>query len=147
MKIFNRSASYDYTILDRFEAGIKLTGAEVKSVKGGHVSLTGSFVKLMGTEAFLINSKIEPYSFAKNVNYDPQRTRKLLLHKREVISLLRKMDSANLTLVPVSMYLQHGLVKVEVALAKGKKQYEKRESIKKREDQRLLDRQFRGKVK
>ena len=147
MKIFNRSATYDYTILDRFEAGVKLTGPEFKSVKGGHVSLTGSYVKMLGTEAYLINAKIEPYSFAKVENYDPQRTRKLLLHKREVMALKTKLDTTNLTLVPLSIYIHHGFVKVEIALAKGKKQFEKRETLKKRAETRELDREFRGKVK
>lgn len=146
MKIFNRSAYHDYTILEHFEAGIKLTGPEVKSVKGNLVSLTGAFVRLIGSEAYLVNAQIQPYIFARIEGYDPRRTRKLLLSKKEIIALKGKIEGANLTLVPLSLYTSHGLVKVEVGLAKGKKQYEKRETLKKRETLRELERDYRGKV-
>lgn len=147
MKTVNRSVYHDYTIADTFEAGIKLTGPEVKSVKGNRISLTGSFVKIVGSEVYLINAQIQPYIFASVVGYDTRRTRKLLLSKKEILSLKGKIDGANLTLVPLSIYTTHGLVKVEVGIARGKKQYEKRELLKKRAQKLELERQFRGKVK
>jgi SsrA-binding protein len=146
MKIINRSAFYEYTILDRFEAGIKLMGTEVKSAKAGHVSLNGAYVKIMGSEVYLINAKIFPYEFARTENYEPARTRKLLLSKNEIISLKSKITGANLTLVPVAVYSKHGLVKVEVGLAKGKKQYEKKQTIKLREQKQEIEREYRGKL-
>lgn len=147
MKIFNRRATHDYTILDKFEAGIHLAGAEVKSLKGGHASLDGSFVRLMGSEAYLVNAQIFPYIYARPQGYDPRRTRKLLLHKKEIISLKSKIEGSNLTLVPLFWYTKGPLVKLEVGLARGKREYEKREA-KKREDQRReLEQEYRGKVK
>jgi SsrA-binding protein len=145
--ISNKKATYDYTILEHIEAGINLTGAEVKSIKGGHARLEGSFVRIIGSEAYLVNSQIFPYIYARPEGYDPKRTRKLLLHKAELIRLKSKLESANLTLVPLSWYTRGPLVKLEIGLARGKKQYEKRE-VKRREDQkRELERDYRGKVK
>lgn len=146
MKIINRSALHDYTISDRLEAGIKLTGPEVKSVKGNRVSLTGAFVRIMGTEAYLVNAQIQPYIFARIENYDPRRTRKLLLSKQEITALKGKIEGANLTLVPLSLYTKHGLIKLEIGLGRGKKQYEKREVLKKKDALRELEREYRGKV-
>lgn len=146
MKISNRSAFHDYTVLDRLEAGIKLLGPEVKSVKGNRASLAGAFVRLIGSEAYLVNAQIQPYIFARVENYDPRRTRKLLLSKKEIISLKGKIEGANLTLVPLSLYTKHGLVKVEVGLARGKKQYEKREMLRRRDQLRELEREHKGKV-
>ncbi len=147
MKIINRYATHDYTIGERFEAGIKLTGAEVKSAKGGHVSLKGAFVRIIGNEAFLINAHIEPYPFAALKEYDPRRTRKLLVGKKQIISLNSKISGEGLTLVPLSMYATHGLVKLEVGVAKGKKLYDHRTEIKKRTQKRELEREYRGKVR
>ena len=146
MKIVNRRALYDYQILDKFEAGIKLTGAEVKSVKGERMSLTGSFVKIIGSEAYLINALIPLYEYARPPEYDERRTRKLLLHKRELISLKTKLESSNLTLVPVSVYTKDGFIKVEIGLARGKKEYQKKEVIKRRDLSRDIESQLRGKV-
>ncbi len=146
MRISNPSAFHDYTISERFEAGVKLSGPEVKSVKGGHLSLKGSFVRLVGTEMYLVNATVSPYTFASVVGYDPRRTRKLLLHKREIMSLKGKLDTAPLTLIPISIYTRHGIIKLEVGLAKGKKQFEKRESIKKRDSEREIRRFYRGKL-
>lgn len=147
MKIFNKKATFEYEILERLEAGVSLTGAEVKSVKGGHAQLTGAFVRIIGSEAYLVNAQIFPYLYARPEGYDPKRTRKLLLHKSELIRLKSKLDGANLTLVPLSWYTRGPLVKLEIGLARGKKQYEKREA-KRREDQKIeLEREFRGKVK
>src|SRR3990167_6450553 len=133
MKIANKRAFFDYEILEKFEAGINLYGAEVKAVRLGHADLTGSHVRIMGSEAYLINAKIFPYQYARPENYDEQRTRKLLLHKSEIIALKSKTEGQNLTLVPVSMYTTKSFIKVEIALGKGKKQYDKKEAIKKRD--------------
>ena len=147
MKIFNKKATYEYTILERFEAGVNLTGAEVKSVKGGHAKLEGAFVRIIGSEAYLVNAQIFPYIYARPEGYDPKRTRKLLLHKAELVRLKSKLEGANLTLVPLSWYTKGPLIKLGIGLARGKKQYEKRE-VKRKEDQRReLERDFRGKVK
>ncbi len=147
MKITNKRAGYEYTILDRIEAGVHLTGPEVKSLREGHGKLEGAFVRVMGSEAYLVNAHIFPYRFAQLVNYDPKRTRKLLLHKKEIISLKSKLEGANLTLVPLSWYTRGPRIKLEIGLARGKKQYEKREAKRKEDQRRELDREFRGKVK
>jgi len=142
MKITNKKAFFNYTLTETFEAGVNLLGHEVKSVRLGKADLTGSFVKIVGNEAFLINAKIFPYQNSQSEGYDERRTRKLLLHKNEIISLKSKTDGANLALVPVSMYLKNGFIKLEVGLGKGKKQYEKRESIKKKDIQRDIEREL-----
>lgn len=147
MKIVNRRALYDYQILEKFEAGIRLTGPEVKSIRGERVSLTGSFVRIMGSEAYLVHALIPLYEYAKVPDYDERRTRKLLLHKRELVSLKTKLAASNLTLVPLSLYTtKDGLIKVEVGLAKGKKEYQKKEVIKQRDLARDMEAQIRGKV-
>src|SRR3990167_1411762 len=132
MKIANRRALHDYTIIDTLEAGIRLSGAEVKSIKGGRVSLEGSFVRIIGSEIYLVNAQIFPYPYARPEGYDPKRSRKLLLHKKEILSLKSKMSSSPLTLVPLECYITHGFIKLKVGLARGKKEYEKREKLKKR---------------
>lgn len=147
MRITNRKATYDYTILDRFEAGVILTGSEVKSLRGGHGRLEGSFVRIIGSEAYLVNAQIYPYAFARVENYDPKRTRKLLLHKKEIIGLKTKIEGQNLTLVPLSWYTAGPRIKLEVGLARGKKKYEKREAKKREDQKRELEQEFRGKIK
>jgi len=136
MKIANRRAYSDYTLFERIEAGINLLGAEVKAAKLGHADITGSHVRITGSQAYLIGSKIYPYKYARPESYDEGRTRKLLLHKRELMVIKSKTDGQNLTIVPVSLYTKGGFIKLELALGKGKKQYEKRAAIKKREQQR-----------
>ncbi len=142
MKIVNKRAFFDYSILEKFEAGINLYGAEVKAVRLGHADLTGSHVRIMGSEAYLINAKIFPYKYSRPENYDEQRTRKLLLHKQEIIALKSKTEGQNLTLVPVSMYTTKSFIKVEIALGKGKKQYDKKESIKKKDLKREIEQEM-----
>ena len=139
MKIINKRAFFDYQILERFEAGINLYGSEVKAVRLGHADLTGSHVRIMGSEAYLINAKIFPYQYSRPENYDEQRTRKLLLHKKEIIALKSKTEGQNLALVPLSMYTTKSFIKVEIALGKGKKQYNKKEAIKKKDVQREIE--------
>lgn len=147
MHITNKKASHDYTILDRFESGIQLNGAEVKSLKGGHATLDGSFVRIIGSEAYLVNAQIFPFIYARPEGYDPRRTRKLLMHKSELLSLKGRTDGANLTLIPIAWYTKGPLVKLEIGLARGKKQYEKREAKRREDQKRELERDFRGKIK
>lgn len=133
MKIVNKRAHYDYLILETLEAGINLQGQEVKAVREGHADLTGSHARIIGSEAYLINAKIFPYEYARTADYDQNRTRKLLLHKKEILSLKHKTDGNNLTIVPISMYTTHNLIKVELALGKPRKQFDKREQKKRRD--------------
>lgn len=142
MKITNKKAFFDYQLTETFEAGINLYGHEVKSIRLGKADLNGSFIRIIGSEAYLVNAKIFAYQPGQIEDYDERRTRKLLLHKNQIISLKSKTEGSNLSLVPVSMYLKHGFIKVEVALGKGKKKYEKRESIKKKDIQRDLEREL-----
>lgn len=147
MKVVNRRAVHDYKILEKFEAGIALTGPEVKSVKTGHLDFTGSFVKIVGSEIYLVNAKIYPYPYARLENYDLQRTRRLLLHKKQAIALKTKISQSNLTIVPVSCYTTRGLIKLELALAKGKKEYDHREEIRRKDLDREVEREVKGKIK
>lgn len=142
MKITNKRAYYDYQIAETFEAGINLNGAEVKAVKMEHADLSGSFVRIMGSEAYLINAKIFPYEYARPEGYDERRTRKLLLHKKEIITLKNKTDGANLALVPISFYDKHGLIKLEVGIGKGKKKYDKKEVKKRRDIERDIEQEL-----
>ena len=145
MKITNHRARFDYDIQETFEAGINLTGQEVKAVRLGHADLSGSYARIIGSEVYLINAKIFPYEYARPENYDLKRTRRLLLHKKQIISLKGKTDGSNLTIVPVSLYTTHGLVKVELGLGKPQKKYEKRDKIKKRDIDREIEGALRGK--
>lgn len=147
MKIVNRKAFFDYQITDRIEAGINLIGAEVKAVRLGHADLSGSFVKIIGSEAYLLNAKIFPYKYAQPEGYDERRTRKLLLHKKEIISLKGKTDGANLAVVPIFLYIKDGFIKVKLGIGKGKKQYEKRESLKKKDIQRNIETELSESIK
>lgn len=130
MKISNKRAYYDYQINETIEAGVNLLGSEVKAVKMGHADLTGSFVRITGSEAYLINAKIFPYEYSRPENYDERRTRKLLLHKNEIISLKTKSEGKNIALVPISLYEKHGLIKLEVGVGRGKRQIDKKEAKK-----------------
>ncbi len=145
MKIANKRAFHDYNILETYEAGISLTGAEVKSVKGSRMSLDGAFVKIIGSETYLVNAQIFLYPYARPEGYDDKRSRKLLLHKKEIINLKTKLVSANLTLIPLECYNTHGFVKLKIGLAKGKREFEKREKIKRRDIDRETQRILKGK--
>jgi len=144
MKIVNRRAYHDYHLLEKFEAGIELTGPEVKSVKNGRMSLAGAFVRIKDDQAFLVNAHISPYEFADARNYEPTRTRRLLLHKKEIISLETKIRTKRLTLVPLSCYTKGPWIKLKIALAKGKKKYEKKEAKKRQDLEREMERELRG---
>lgn len=136
MKIVNKKAFFDYQISERIEAGINLNGAEVKAVRLGMADLKGSFVKIIGSEAYLINAKIFPYKYARPQDYDERRTRKLLLHKKEIIALKGETEGSNLTIIPLSIYTTKNFIKVELGLGKGKKEYQKKEAKKKKDIQR-----------
>ncbi len=141
----NKRARHDYEILSEFEAGLVLSGQETKSVKTGHISLKGSFVTLRNNEAFLTNAFIPPYKFAGHLNdYDPTRARKLLLHKSEIRTLIGKSKAEGLTIVPLKVYTKGRYVKLRCALARGKKARDKRESIKKRDTDRAINRALRS---
>lgn len=142
MIIINRRAKRDYQILDTYEAGVNLTGAEVKSVKGGKMSLEGAFVKIVGSEINLVNAQIYPYPYARPEGYDPKRSRKLLLHKNEIISLKSKLQGSKLTIIPLECYNTRGWIKLKIALAKGKKEYQKREKKRKRDIEREIEREL-----
>lgn len=134
MKIINRKFHREYQEIEKFEVGIVLNGAEVKSVREGRLKLEDAFVKIMGSEAYLINAQIPLYEYARIPEYDLKRSRKLLLHKKELIRLKTKIaGGGSLTLAPVSCYNKGGLIKLEIALVKGRKEIEKRRLEKKRD--------------
>ena len=144
----NRKARHDYSILDTFECGIVLTGTEVKSLRLGRASLVDGFATIDDGEVFLRNVHIPEYTEGSWTNHEPRRTRKLLLHKAEILRLVGKTKESGLTLVPLSLYFSDGKVKVEIALARGKRSYDKRQDLAKRdadrEVQRALGRRNKG---
>jgi SsrA-binding protein len=145
---YNKRAKFDYEILDTYEAGLVLHGYEVKSVKTGHISLKGAFVTIRGEELFLTNANIPLYKHAGAIaNYDPTRPRKLLLKKREISHLIGKSRTEGLTLVPIRVYTKRGLLKLEFGIGKGKKRIDKREVIRKREDDRKIQRALKNKAR
>jgi SsrA-binding protein len=139
----NKRARHDYHVLETFEAGIRLKGTEVKSVREGRVQLKDSYVEFRDNQAWLVGTHISPYSHGNRENHDPEQQRKLLLRKREIDRLFGRTQLKGLTVVPLSMYLKGNWVKVEIALVQGKKLYDKRESEKERE----LDREMEAAVK
>jgi SsrA-binding protein len=139
----NRRALHDYEILDRFEAGIVLTGSEVKSLRGGRGSLSEAYGRVQGGEVWLEGMHIPPYEQGEKRGYDPIRQRKLLLHRTEIERLIGKTQERGLTLVPLRVYFSHGLAKVEVGLGRGKRQFEKRQTTLEREHRREMDRAAR----
>lgn len=137
----NRKARYLYEILDTYEAGIELKGTEVKSIRAGRSNLQDGYALLRDGEVWLINVHISPYENTGNFfNHDPRRTRKLLLHRKEINKLIGQVEQKGLTLVPLKMYLKRGRVKVMIGLARGKKLHDKRETIRRRDDARSMQR-------
>src|SRR4030043_746553 len=136
----NRKAYHDYHIDEAVESGIALLGTEVKSLREGKANLKDSYVIIKGGEVFLLNCHISPYTHGNIMNHDPLRTRKLLLHKKEIIRVQEKAAQKGYSLIPLKIYFKGSYAKVEIGLAKGKKQYEKRESIKEREADREIER-------
>ncbi len=137
----NKKAHYDYQILSKIEAGVVLSGAEVKSLRQKSGSLTGSFVQIIDGEPVLLNAQISPYQFADNRDYDPKRTRKLLLKKSQIYDLVDKVNQKGYTLVPLDFHLSKKKVKLTIGLGKGKKQFEKRAKIRERDLLRESQRQ------
>jgi len=143
----NQRAFFDYQIQEKFEAGLILTGQEVKSIKSGNVSLKGSYVTIKDNEAYLINAHVLPYKMAGLIpHYNPTRSRKLLLHKKELKSLIGKLKQKGITLVPLRIYTKHGKIKLEFGIGIGKKKFDKRETIKKRDVQRQIERALKQKI-
>lgn len=140
----NRRATHDYFIDDRIEAGLVLTGTEIKSIREGRVNLREGYARIHDGEAWLVNVHIAPYERGNRYNHEPLRDRKLLLHRDEISSLIGKLRQRGYTLVPLQLYLKHGKAKVELGLARGKHQYDKREAIARREAQREIERHARG---
>ena len=140
----NRKARFQYELLDKYEAGLMLQGTEVKSLRDGKLSLSEAYCKIDGLgEVYLIDAHIAPYGHGNRTNHDPLRPRKLLLHKQEITRLIGKVREKGLTLVPTKVYFKGGKAKIEIALAKGKKIHDKRESIKKRDQERDTRREMR----
>jgi SsrA-binding protein len=139
----NRKAKHEYFLLDTYEAGLVLKGSEIKSIRAGQVSIAQAYVSVDGNEAWLVNSHIAPYNQASINNHDPLRTRKLLLHRREISKLSDKVRQKGATVVPLRIYLKDGKAKIEIALAKGKKQYDKRAEIAKRDAELEMDRRYK----
>lgn len=145
MKIVNRQARRNYHILDRLEAGIALTGAEVKSIRAGRIDLSVSFVKIVNGQAQLLNANIPRYQQTTPQGYDPLRSRKLLLHKSQIQSLLGKVSGRATTLVPLAVYEKNNRFKIEVGLGKSKREFDKRRVLKEKDHQRRLQQELRGK--
>jgi len=139
----NRKARYEFFLLEHFEAGISLKGSEIKSIRAGKVSISEAYIQVKERNVWLIDAHIAPYDPASRENHDPKRNRRLLLNKREIRDLWNGVQQKGLTIIPVSIYLKDGIAKIEIALAKGKKLYDKREVIAKRELKREMDREKR----
>lgn len=136
----NRKARFEYDLGETFEAGIELLGTEIKSIRAGQVSLSEAYVRTNGRQAWLVSAHIAPYDQASVFNHDPERERRLLLHKKEIKTLWDGVRIKGMTIVPTILYLRDGLAKVEIALAKGKRRYDKRQAIKERDMARDVDR-------
>lgn len=136
----NRKAYHDYTIFDKFIAGIVLFGTEIKSIRKGTVNLKDSFAKIEDGEIFLYNCHISPYEHGNRYNKDPERVRKLLLNKKEILKMLGKIKKEGYTIVPLELFLSNGFAKLEIGLAKGKKLYDKRDDIAKKSQKRDIER-------
>jgi SsrA-binding protein len=140
----NKKAYHNYFIEETYQAGVSLFGSEVKSLREGKVSLGDSYGDIKKSEVFLVDAHISPYPQANRLNHDPLRTRKLLLHKREIKRLIGKVEQRGYTLIPVKLYFVNGKVKVDLALAKGKKLFDKRETLKKKTMEREMERGRKG---
>ncbi|HSF83116.1 MAG TPA: SsrA-binding protein SmpB [Anaerolineales bacterium] len=139
----NRKARYDYYLIELFEAGLVLQGSEIKSIRAGQISLAEAYVQIDGREAWLVDAHIAPYSQASIFNHEPRRRRKLLLSRGEIRKLWNEIRKKGVTIIPTRVYLKNGWAKVEIAIARGKKQYDKREAIAKRDAEREIQRSIR----
>ena len=140
----NKKARHDYTIVDTIEAGIVLQGTEIKSIRNSRINLKDGFVRIRNGEAFLVNVHISPYEQGNIFNHDPLRTRKLLLHKKQIDKLYGEMKQQGMSIVPLKVYLKDGYAKVLIGLEKGKKQYDKRESLKRKDQERQIARAMKN---
>jgi SsrA-binding protein len=138
----NRKAKHDYYLLDTYEAGISLLGSEIKSIRAGQISIKEAYVRVDGEEAWLVDAHISPYNQANRFNHEPRRPRKLLLHKREIYRLFDDVRKKGITIIPTMVYLKDGRAKIEIAVARGKKLYDKRQAIAKRDADREINRQL-----
>lgn len=140
----NSKIRFEYTIIDEYEAGVELLGFEVKSIKKGSVHLVGAYVIIRGGEVYIVGMKIDPYQKGNiPLTYDPMLTRRLLLHKKEILELEREVSSHGYTIVPINMYANGRRIKMKIALVKGKKLHDKRETLKKRDTDRVLAREYK----
>jgi len=139
----NRKVTHDYHILRTLEAGLALTGSEIKSIRQGHVSIREAYVRPLEDEMWLVGAHVAQYKPAARTNHDPTRSRKLLLHRREIRELAREVETAGLTIIPLRLYLKDGQAKLEIALGRGKRKFDKREAIAKREADRAMQRAMR----
>jgi SsrA-binding protein len=139
----NRKARHDYFLTDTYEAGIVLKGSEIKSIRAGRISIKEAYVQIEGQEAWLVNAHIAPYEQASYLGHEPRRRRKLLLHRREIDNLWDDIRRKGVTIIPIRVYLKNGRAKIEIAVGRGKKQYDKRHEIAKRDAQREIDRNLR----
>ena len=140
----NRKATFEYFLLEHFEAGLALQGSEIKSIRAGQVSLAEAFVQIENGDAWLMNAHIAPYDPASRFNHDPKRPRRLLLHQSEIRDMWNAVRQKGVTIVPLKIYLKEGLAKLELATAKGKKLYDKRATIAERDERREIDRHMKG---
>jgi SsrA-binding protein len=139
----NRKAGHEYFLFERFEAGLALRGSEIKSIRAGQVSLAEAYVNIDGHEAWLIDAHIAPYEQASIFGHEPLRPRKLLLHRAEIRQLWNEVRQKGVTIIPLRVYLKNGRAKLEIAVAKGKKLYDKRETIARRDSEREIERQYK----
>ena len=140
----NRKAHHDYSFTDTFEAGLVLSGSEIKSIRAGQISIKEAYVRTDGEEAWLVNAHVAPYDPASRQNHIPRRERKLLLHKKEIGKLWDEVRQKGVTIIPLSVYLKKGRAKVEIALAKGKRQYDKRQALAKKDAEREIQRAMKN---
>ena len=138
----NRKAAHEYFLGERYEAGLALVGSEIKSIRAGQISLTEAYIQIDGQEAWLLDAHIAPYEHAGIFNHEPRRPRKLLLHRSEIQRLWDEVRKKGMTIVPTRVYLKNGIAKIEIAVARGKKQYDKRQTIAKRDAEREMERQL-----
>lgn len=145
MKVLNKKALHDYHILDSLEAGIELSGSEVRSLKSGRGDLTGSHVRILNNQIYLINANIPKYQNSSDTNYQPTRSRRLLLHRYQIDSLIGKLGQGRVSLIPISLYQKENLIKLQIAIARSKKEFDKRKVIKERDHLRRIQQELRGK--
>lgn len=144
MEIYNRKAKHDYFIEDTYEAGIALTGTEIKSIRMGNANIKDSYGIIKNNEVFLLNMFVSEYTEGNMFNHNVTRTRKLLLHKKEIKKISEKVDTQGLTLIPLKLYFKNNILKVELGVCRGKKNYDKRESLKERDIKRNIDKQLKN---